>query len=70
MQLHELITTLRVAKGWTRYKLAKEAGISWDVLRNIEEQINSPSVKTLPAIFHALDVDVIIRKDGSFEAVK
>ena len=43
-------------KGWTKYRLAKEAGLSTSTLNNLWLRNNSPSIATLEDICRALGI--------------
>jgi len=44
------ITQLREERGWSKYKLAKEANISQTTLRNLYNRNTLPSIPTLETI--------------------
>ncbi|MGN0799304.1 MAG: helix-turn-helix domain-containing protein [Christensenellales bacterium] len=50
------MTSLLRAKGWTRYRLAKEAGLSTTTINNLWLRNNSPSIATLEDICRALGI--------------
>lgn len=52
--LGQRITALRDARGWTRYRLAKEAGISAINLARIEDEGRDPSWSTICKLADAL----------------
>ncbi len=52
------ITQLRENRGWSEYRLAKEAGIPQSTLTNLYKRENSPSVSTLEAICHAFGLSL------------
>jgi len=52
------ITQLREARGWSVYRLAKEAGISQSTITNLYKRENSPTVSTLEAICHAFGLSL------------
>ncbi len=41
-------------RGWTIYRLAKEADIPWSTLRNMFKRNTEPSVATLESICHGM----------------
>lgn len=51
-----IILRAREAKGWSRYRLAKEAGVSAQQLHNLERDVVSPRFSTLSAIAVALQL--------------
>ncbi|MDR0818180.1 MAG: helix-turn-helix transcriptional regulator [Oscillospiraceae bacterium] len=52
------ITKLREARGWSDYRLAKEAGIAQSTLTNLYKRENSPTISTLEAICGALGISL------------
>lgn len=52
------IARKREEKGWSRYKLAKESGISTSYIRPIEEDKHNPSLDVLIRISTVLDVSI------------
>ncbi len=50
------ITDLRIAKGWSIYKLADESGISQSTLSNMYARKTDPSISTLTLICEALGI--------------
>lgn len=52
------IAEKREEKGWSRYKLAKETGISTSYIRPIEEDKHSPTLDVLIKISTVLDVSI------------
>ena len=44
------IQQLMAERGWTLYRLAKEADISWSTLHNMFKRNNDPSIYTLECI--------------------
>ncbi|MFU1797650.1 helix-turn-helix domain-containing protein [Paenibacillus azoreducens] len=52
------IAKKREEKGWSRYKLAKESGVSTSYIRPIEEDRHSPSLDVLIKISTVLDVSI------------
>lgn len=53
----ELVKTSRESKGWSRYRLAKEAGITAVHVKGIEDGALSVRVDTLDKLCRALDAD-------------
>ena len=41
-------------RGWTIYKVAKEAGIPWSTVRNMFKRNTEPSIATLESICHGM----------------
>ncbi len=50
------IDELRIAKGWTLYKLADMAGITQSTLTNAKARNTTPSIATIIAICDALEI--------------
>jgi transcriptional regulator with XRE-family HTH domain len=44
--------------GWSREKLAEEAGVSVTTISNINSELHLPSIETLVRIAEVMDVDV------------
>ena len=64
MFINTCIRRLREAKGWSRYRLSKEAGITRSQIANVEQGKNT-SLDTFSRLLLALDVEqaVIVLKD-------
>jgi transcriptional regulator with XRE-family HTH domain len=58
MEILEKIRQLQTERGWTTYKLAKEAKIPQSTLSNLSKRNNSPTVSTLQAICHAFGISL------------
>lgn len=58
MDILQQITKLRKERGWSEYRLAKEAGIPQSTLSNLYKRENSPTVSTLEAICHAFGISL------------
>ncbi len=50
MNTHERLQQLLDERGWTRYRLAKESGLSEATIANIFKRGNVPSIATLETI--------------------
>ena len=50
MDVKVRIQQLLDERGWTMYRLTKEANIPWSTLRNIFKRNNDPSIYTLDCI--------------------
>lgn len=50
MDIHERLTQLLNERGWSRYRLSKESGLSEETLTNIFKRGTVPSFVTLKAI--------------------
>ena len=57
-QLGHRVASRRKAKGWSRYRLATEVGISRNYVGQIETGHSSPTVEMLQKIAQALGVPV------------
>jgi transcriptional regulator with XRE-family HTH domain len=57
-QLGQRLTTRRRAQGLSRYRLAKQLGVSRDYLGRVEQGQSSPTVEMLQRIAKALGVPV------------
>jgi transcriptional regulator with XRE-family HTH domain len=57
-KLAQKIKRLRKEKNLTQIKLAKKAGIAQSFLSNIENDLQSPSLKNLEKISKALDISL------------
>ena len=58
MDILRRITELREERGWSFYRLAKEAGIPQSTLSNLYQRANTPTVSTLEAICSALGISL------------
>ncbi|MDR0841434.1 MAG: helix-turn-helix transcriptional regulator [Christensenellaceae bacterium] len=58
MDILQQITSLCEARGWSAYRLAKEAGIPQSTLSNLYKRKNSPTVSTLSAICGAFGISL------------
>ena len=56
MNVSERIEELRLAKGWSVYKLSSEANLTPSTLANMHARGTSPSIATLENICQALDI--------------
>lgn len=62
----EVIENLLKTKGWTKYKLAKEAGLGQSTVHEIMSgKKKSPNAKTLQKLSEALDVSVDVFFDDN-----
>ena len=50
MDVKERLQQLMDERGWTIYKVAKEAGIPWSTVRNMFKRNTEPSIATLESI--------------------
>lgn len=58
MDILKRITELREERGWSEYRLAKEAGIPQSTITNLYKRENSPTVSTLEAICRAFGLSL------------
>jgi len=58
MDILQQITQLREERGWSEYRLAKEAGIPQSTLSNLYRRENSPTLSTLEAICGAFGISL------------
>ena len=56
MDVKERLIQLQQQRGWTDYKIAKEAGISSNTVSNIYRRNNVPSIPTLEALCKAFGI--------------
>ena len=58
MKILDRIKQLRDERGWSNYRLAKEADISEGSLNNLFRLNNQPTIPTLEAICKGLDINL------------
>jgi len=58
MKILEKIKQLRDERGWSNYRLAREAGISEGSLNNLFRLNNQPTISTLEAICSGLEINL------------
>lgn len=58
MDILQRITKLRTERGWSDYRLAKEADIPQSTLTNLYKRENSPTVSTLEALCRAFGISL------------
>ena len=56
MDIRQKLIELQKQRGWTDYKIAKEAGLSPNTVSNIYRRGNTPSMATLEAICRAFGI--------------
>lgn len=56
MEILDRIAQLRNKRGWSNYRLAKEAGISENSLNNLFRRNNLPTIPTLESICKGLGI--------------
>lgn len=52
------ITKLREERGWSRYRLAVNSGVSFSYINALEENEHSPSIEVLDKIAFGLGVEL------------
>lgn len=58
MDILKHITKLRKERGWSMYRLSKEAGIPQSTLTNLYKRGNDPTIPTLEAICRAFGISL------------
>lgn len=58
MNVQEKIREMMTERGWSSYRLAKEAGLSASTVSNLFQRNNSPTFSTLSAISNAFGVSM------------
>ena len=58
MDILKRITSLRRERGWTMYRLSKEAGIPQSTLTNLYQRENDPTISTLDLICKAFGISM------------
>ena len=56
MDVQKRIKDLMELRGWTDYRLAKEAGLSHSTVTNIFKRNNAPTIPTLESICKAFGI--------------
>lgn len=56
----EAIRKNRMKKNWSQYRLAKEAGVSREMLAKLEKGAHSPKLDTVLKILDSLSLEVVI----------
>lgn len=59
-----IVKKVRVRKGWTQYKLAKESGVSREMIAKFELGKHSPTLSTLLKLLSALSLKLTITQKG------
>lgn len=63
-EIIEFIKNERVRKGLSKSRLAKESGLSRELIGKFELGKHSPKLSTIEKIGKALDLEIVIRKRG------
>jgi transcriptional regulator with XRE-family HTH domain len=58
LDILDRITSLRNERGWSNYKLAKEANIPQATLTNLFKRNNSPTISTLESMCEAFGISL------------
>lgn len=58
MNILKRITKLRKERGWSMYRLSKEAGIPQSTLTNLYQRGNDPTISTLDSICKAFGISL------------
>lgn len=58
MNIHEKLNQLLKERGWTRYRLAKESGLSEATITNIFTRNNTPTVGTIEVICKGMGISL------------
>lgn len=59
MDVQKRIRELMEKRGWTEYRLAKEAGLAPSTISNMFKRNNAPTLSTLEMICKAFDITLI-----------
>ena len=59
-----VVQEARKRKGWTQYKLAKESGVSREMIAKFELGKHSPTLSTLLKLLSALSLKLTVTKEG------
>ena len=59
MDIKQRLQELMDERGWTMYRLAKEAGVSWSTIRNIFNRGTEPSISTLEVLCQGLGISLV-----------
>ena len=58
MDVSRRLQELLDQRGWTMYKLAKEADLSWSTVRNIFKRNTDPTISTLEIMCNTLGISL------------
>ncbi len=59
MDTKQRIRELMKKRGWTEYRLAKEAGLAQSTISNMFKRHNAPTLPTLETICKAFDITLV-----------
>ena len=57
----DVIKKARHEKGWTQYRLAKECGLSREMIAKLELERHSPMISTVERICAALEIEIVFK---------
>lgn len=66
----DVIKKARHEKGWTQYRLAKECGMSREMIGKLELGIHSPMISTVERICSALGIEIVFKRKHEKKAKK
>ena len=58
----DVMKKARHEKGWTQYRLAKESGMSREMIGKLELGIHSPMISTVERICSALEIEIVFKR--------
>lgn len=58
----DVMKKARNEKGWTQYRLAKESGLSREMIAKLELERHSPMIKTVERICSALGIEIVFKR--------
>ncbi len=66
MDILQRLRDLMVERGWSEYRLTKEAGISQSTISNVFKRNTAPTLPTLEALCHAFGITMaqLFSEDG------
>lgn len=66
----EVMKKARNEEGWTQYRLAKESGLSREMISKLELEIHSPMISTVERICSALGIEIVFKRKHEKRAKK
>lgn len=58
----DVMKKARHEKGWTQYRLAKECGMSREMIGKLELEMHSPMISTVERICSALGIEIVFKR--------
>ena len=58
----DVMKKARHEKGWTQYRLAKECGLSREMISKLELEMHSPMISTVERICSALGIEIVFKR--------